>query len=196
MEFEEMQKIWDTQRHRTLYAIDEEALYRRISAKAKRAALLLNMNEIGLTIIAVVTGGILLLDAIRDQEGFWDYAGGVTFFIIAVLLLIRRRNRLRATPAVDQSLLGELEAGLAVSEQLIRLSRGFQYWFLLPVSIVTLTGMVWRGIAWANVALIVGMFLLAWGLVRWELTAKHLPRKRELEGLRDMLTQEATSEML
>lgn len=188
-----MQKIWDTQRQRTLYAIDEAALYRRVSAKAAAADRWININEIGLTIISVFTGGFLIVDAFLDQKGSWDFAGGILFFLIAGWLLIRRRNRLRATPDYARSLLGQLDFALESTRQLIRMNVAFQYFFLLPVAVFSIGGVLWQSSPLGSTALMIGGSILAWILVRWELRAKFLPRRRELEKLRDTLTREAAT---
>jgi hypothetical protein len=193
MEFEEMQKIWDTQRQETLYAIDQAALHRRIAAKSRRAARYLNWNEYGLMLISVITGGVLLTDAIVDNEGVWDHATGAVFIGIAILLFVLRRQRLRGTPRYDRSLRGELEQARIRAGQLVRLNRGFQYWFLLPISVLTLAGMIWRGAPWWSIGLIAALFALAWGLARWELRCVYLPRQRELEQLGDLLTEPTTT---
>lgn len=192
MKFEEMQKVWDSQRQETFYAIDETALYRRIKAKAAKAARLVNINEIGLTIISLVTGVILITDAISDQESWWDYGTGGLFFLVAAFLIIRRQRRLRALPRFDRTLLGELEHALSGAEELIRVNRGF-VWFLLPIAVVTLTGMVWRAAPVWGILLTAGLFVLSWWLVRWELRCRLLPRRTELLSLKDLLTEEETT---
>ena len=60
MEFEELQKIWDSQNKRPLYVINEEALHQRILAKKSQASHITNFSE--LLLIAVNTGaGALIL---------------------------------------------------------------------------------------------------------------------------------------
>ena len=41
MEFEDLQKIWDTQNNKPMYVINEEALHRRILSKKNKASLVI-----------------------------------------------------------------------------------------------------------------------------------------------------------
>ena len=61
MEFEEMQKIWDTQNDQSLYVINEASLHKRILAKRNHARHKSNITDFGLIIVALGTAGILAL---------------------------------------------------------------------------------------------------------------------------------------
>ena len=60
MEFEELQKIWDSQNNRPVYAIDEKALHNRILSKKRQAYHITNTTELLLIIVNVAAGGLIL----------------------------------------------------------------------------------------------------------------------------------------
>jgi len=53
MEFEEMQVIWDSQTEQPMYALDVDAMHRKIKRKARKIERSINLNEIGLMVICI-----------------------------------------------------------------------------------------------------------------------------------------------
>jgi surface polysaccharide O-acyltransferase-like enzyme len=188
MEFEDLKKIWDTQNNEPMYAINETALHRRIHQHKNKTGWLAHINEIGMMFIATVTGGFLLIDAIRDQESAYSYVGGLAFLVIGVFVFFSRRTRKRNENRFDQSMLAELDQAIKNAGYLVTFARTFVWWFLLPAAIFSFPNLALNNASWEKYLLILGAFLLSYLVVTWELRRVHLPRKRKLESLRDKLT--------
>lgn len=187
MEFEEMRKIWDSQNQEPLFAIDEAALYRRIQAKGRKASRIANMNEIGLIIIFIATSITLL---IIERESFYSYLSAALTFLIAIYVWVGRVRRKKAEQQFDRTMLGELDQAIFNVENEITRARTFFWWMLLPAGLPTLLNMIQAGVAPWKWVIVPVAFVLAFGVVRWELRRRFLPRKRELEGLRGVLISE------
>ncbi|CAD5296218.1 conserved membrane hypothetical protein [Imperialibacter sp. EC-SDR9] len=187
MEFEDLKKIWDTQNNEPMYAINETALHQRIHKHKNKTKLVANMNEIGIMIIATVTGGILVWDVIFDNNSMYALVGGLAFFLITLFVFFSRRNRKKNEHRFDQSMLGELDHAITNAGYIVTFARTFMWWFLLPASIFAYPNMVLHDAPWYRWVIVTGGFILSFLVVRWELNRIHLPRKKKLESLRDKL---------
>ncbi|MEO9481795.1 MAG: hypothetical protein ABJG47_00025 [Ekhidna sp.] len=190
MEFEEMQKIWDEQKGETMYAINETALHKSVTSKKKAASRRINIVEISLMIINSIVSVVLITDAILDEEGLWDYAGAVIMALTVVFLIAFRVRRKKNEQKFDRSMLGELDHAIANSHSIIQIATIMIYYYLIPVGFFTLGKMLYFGASLEKWFLIIGMFALAFFLVRWERKALHIPRKTRLEGIKRKLMEE------
>lgn len=184
MDFEEMKKIWDTQNSEYMYAINEEALLRRVRTRSRRANRITDLNDIGLMLIAIATALILLL---IGEQSLYDYISVVALLMITFYILAGRRRRQKLENRFDRTILGDLEQAIHSTRYEIRRAETFFWWYLLPLGIPTLVNMVQAGVPVWKWLIVPFAFVLSYLLVRWELRRKHLPRKRELEALRDLL---------
>jgi hypothetical protein len=66
-------------------------------------------------------------------------------------------------------------------------AKTFFWWFLLPVAIPSFLNMMQAGTPSWKWLVVPAAYALSYFVVRWELNRRHLPRKRELEALRDLL---------
>ncbi len=190
MEFEEMQKIWNEQKGETMYAINEKALHRSITRKKDASSRRINIVEISLMIINSIVSLVLLADAIIDKEGFWDYAGAVIMALTVVFLLLFRVRRRKNEKKFDRTLMGELDHAIANSHSIIQIATMMIYYYLIPVGFFTLGKMFYFGASLEKWLLIIGMFALAFFLVRWERKACHIPRKRKLVAMKHKLLEQ------
>ena len=187
MEFEEMKKIWDEQNKKTMYAIDEDALHRRIKSKGNRAERTSKMNEFGLMTIAVVTASILFFN---KEYNFYNALSAVALLLMGVYVLIGRIRRLKTERQFDRSMLGELDRAISNTKNEALRARTFIWWMIVPVAIPTFAGMIAKGASLWQIAMIVGSFVLAFFVTRWDLKRVQIPRKRELEVLRENLVMD------
>lgn len=190
MEFEEMQKIWNEQKGETMYAIDQQALHNSVGRKKNAASRRINLVEISLIIINSAVTIILLADAIIEKEGFWDYAGAGIMGLTVLFLLYFRSRRKKKENSFDRSLMGELEHAIANSDSIIRIGTIMIYYYLIPIGIYTLGKMIYFSASLEKWLLMIGMYILALFLIRWERKAYHIPRKRNLMALKKKLTEE------
>ncbi|WP_416866908.1 MAG: hypothetical protein ACMVP2_04670 [Imperialibacter sp.] len=170
-----------------MYAINETALHQRIHQHKNKTGWLAHVNEIGMMFIATVTGGFLLIDAIRDQESAYSYVGGLAFLVIGVFVFFSRRQRKRSENRFDQSMLAELDQAIKNAGYLVTFAKTFVWWFLLPAAIFSFPNLALNNASWEKYLLVLGAFVLSYLVVTWELRRVHLPRKRKLESLRDKL---------
>lgn len=189
MEFEEMKLIWDSQNNEPLYAIDQEALYRKISRKGRsvtRALDFLDWLMIGMNLLVAL---LLLFDAFQESSPGYEYALPVVYLAIFVYALYRRFARRQEVGEFDETILGELEKAIWQADYLIRQSRSMVFWYLLPVFLVADVVLILKGNLWLALALTAVVLPLAYVGGRWEVRKWHLPKKQELEALREMLLQ-------
>lgn len=186
MEFEEMQKIWDTQ-NRPLYVIDEQALHRRILAKKRRAGRVASYSEVLLIGVNILVGIFALLapyDELRERISF--YSAGVFMLLTAAYVLILRIRRRRVEAGFDNSIRGDLDHALANATYQVRLSQAMR-WYILPVALFSLIGI---GVTkWIAFLVLGAAFLFAY--LAGGLEIRHyIKKKRELEQLHRTLTEE------
>lgn len=138
-------------------------------------------------IIAIGTGILLLL---IGELSLYDYVSAVALLMIALYIFTGRLRRKKLENRFDRTMLGDLEQAIHSTGYEIRRAKTFFWWYLLPLGIPTLLNMVQAGVPVWKWLIVPFAFGLSYLLVRWELRRKHLPRKRELEALRDLLTNE------
>lgn len=187
MELEEMQKIWDEQKGETMYAINESALHENISKKKTQASLRMNIVELSLMAINSVVGAVLLVDAIIDKEGIWDYSFSIIMLLTVLFLANFRNKRLKQEKTFDRSMLGELDHAISNSSRIVQISTIMIKFYLLPVGIFSITKMAVFGAASEKWLLVIGAFVLAFFLVYYERKVCHIPRREKLIKLRDKL---------
>lgn len=185
MEFEEMKKIWDVQNKKPLYVINEEALYRSILAKKKRAIRMNNSNDFGLTAIFVVTAIIIL----TRTPNIYDYLIVATLLLIICYIWLGRIKRKKKNQTFGRTMLGDLDYALSSITYEAKRSKSMVWWFVLPLMILTFLNMSqeitsiwkWLGIGFA--------FVLSALLSRWSYSHRKAERQK-LEVLRDKLTED------
>lgn len=190
MEFEEMQKIWDEQKGETMYAINESALHRSVTRKKDAASRRISIVEISLMIINSIVSIVLLVDAIVDKEGFWDYAGAMIMAFTVVFLLFFRMRRKKEENMFNRSMIGELDHAIANTRSIIQIATMMIYYYLIPVGVFSLGKMIYFGASLEKWLLIIGMYTLAFFLIQWERKSMHIPRKMNLLALKQKLLEE------
>jgi cation transport ATPase len=133
MELEDIQKIWNEQKGETMYAINESALHRSITKKKSAASRRMNVVELSLMAINSITGIILLIDAIVDNEGFWAYSFSILILLTVLFLALFRRKRLIQEKTFDRSILGELDHAIANSGSIVQISTIMAYFYQKPL---------------------------------------------------------------
>ncbi len=189
MEFEEMQKIWNEQKGETMYAIDESALHRSIIRKKYGMSRKINTIELSLIFINSVVSLILLIDAIVDREGFWDYVGAFVMGLTVLFLLFFRSRRKKKENTFDRSMLGELDHAISNSHSILQIASMMIYYYLIPVGIYSIGKMIYFGASIEKWLLIMGFYILAFLLIRWERKTCHVPRKNRLVALKKKILE-------
>ncbi|MEZ0542462.1 hypothetical protein [Fibrella arboris] len=188
MEFDELQKIWDSQTKQPLWAINENALRNHVQAKTRQAFHITRISE-GLSIIVNASVGsfVLAVNLAKSPANLAMYLLAVWMFATALYVLVSRIRRLNGEKTFDRTMLGELTHAISMATYQVRLSRLLR-WNMLPIVALTLLG-VWEGgkSGWLLLGLI-AFFAVAFVASGWE-HGIYAAKKRELEALRGKLEQ-------
>jgi hypothetical protein len=190
MEFEELQKIWDTQNSRPLYAIDEKALHNRILKKKKQFTHITNFSELLLIIVYAGAGIFVLgLNIYKAAPNIFMFLLAAWIFAITLYVLISRIRRIRRNKnRFQQSMYGDLDHTIAIATYQIRLSQ-FMRWNILPIGIFILLG-IWNG---GKSIWVAGSTLIFFALAYYAGGMEHRiykARKRELQIFKENLEKE------
>ena len=189
MEFEDMQVLWNSQSQEKLFAINESALHDTIKRKGRKIDNLLQMAEWFMIIVNLGVGVYLLMDGLRDYDMMIEYLMPAMYLAFAVFLLYRRIVRRQNEVHFEQTMMGDLDKAIWQVDYLIAQGRNMVLWYLLPLLVAALvvitlnSGDFWR---WSWMILLVPATYFA---SNWETRKVYLPKKRELEALREKLTE-------
>lgn len=188
MEFEELQKVWDTQNNQPLYVINEKALHNRIVAKKHQVIHIAGFTEWLLIIVNIATGGFLVGSNFNSHNYFFTYLLAAWMFGSAVYVLIHRISRLKEQHRFDRSLSGDLQHALAAASYQVRIAH-IMRWNVLPIVLLVLLN-IWEGgkSLWLSLAVSL-FFILVFYASGWELGI-YKAKKRELEVLQKKLQEE------
>ena len=189
MEFEELQKIWDTQNNQPLYALNEKAMYNRILSKKKTAYKITNITELLLIVVYIGAGSFLLGSNLFNQSGIFMYVLSAWMFATALYSLVSRIRRIKGNGRFDRSMRGDLQHAISIATYQVRLSR-IMRWNTLPIAALTILGVWQSGTPLWEVALILIFFALVYYASGWEHNI-YIGKKRELEILQTKLEDEA-----
>lgn len=190
MDFNELQKIWDSQSNKPIYVLREEALHQKILAKSRKAGRTANITEWVLIFTGLLAAGILVyFDFIKDEGNVFSYISVVLFSLITVYAIINRFLRKNKTESFERTILGDLEHALSISEYQVSLSKGMLYGFW-PVgySLSVLSLAMSDKSFWFTIALAIlfsGVSYLSW----WEYKC-YVRRRNELSTLKKKLAEE------
>jgi hypothetical protein len=189
MEFDELQKIWDTQNNQPLYAINEQALHKRIVAKKHQAVRIVVRSEWILIIVNTASGLFTLTQ--NGRSLIFVYVLVAWMLGTALYVLVNRIRRMRAHKQFDRSMSGDLQHALAAVNYQMRISQIMRWNILFMGGLMSLTN--WEG--GQSVWFILGvafLFLLVFYASGWEMRI-YKAKKRELEVLQKKLQEDVTS---
>lgn len=189
MEFEELQVIWDQQKERTMYAIDEEALQKHVERYGRDLGRMVETFEVSMIFFAICTAILTVRDPVLRGIDYHELSWGVMFVMVAVYLAVGRVRRRRRDAGFEPTLLGDVRKAIARVDYQIERHRSFVWWFIAPAVVGSAISYAVNGAnkpmwVWGLLAL---SFPVAWGVVRLS-SLPLFPKKRELEALRDKLT--------
>lgn len=187
MEFDEMKKIWDAQNGQTLYAIDEEALHKRVLNKRNKAAKLASITELMIISALLFSTSIIMAAAIyKSKYDLMPMGMAVLMLIAAVMIYMRRNKRLSWQNNFENSILGDVNQAVANANYQVKLSHSVK-WFLLVVALFTTAGVIESGAEWWKGALVGLFFIIVYYASRWEYRTFYVSQKKGLEKMRDKL---------
>jgi hypothetical protein len=194
MKFEEIQVIWDSQREQEMYALDVDAMHRKIKRKARKVERSISFNEISIIVICAFVSLMSLREPVLEQTGYHRIFGSVVMLCVAGWMLMKRLARLKLRNQFDFTLTGDLDRAIAESKAHLLLARTFHLWFVLPaVSIVLVNTMAKSEFSKEVFVRLLGVSLglvLSIALVKLGIRCAQVPEHRNLQALRDTLTKE------
>jgi hypothetical protein len=189
MEFDEMKLIWDSQNNEPLFAINQEVLNRKIQHKSKSVSRALDIVDVMMILVNLVVGIILIVDTVQENGHLFEYVAAIVYLAFFAYALYRRFARRQEVKEFDATILAKLDQAIWESEYLIKQSSSMVFWYLVPIMLVANVTMILNSqTVWAVLLTMVVLPLAYFG-GRWEVRKCHLPKKRELESLREILLQ-------
>jgi hypothetical protein len=189
MEFDELQKIWDTQNKKPLYVINEQALHNRIVAKKHQVVHTAVVTEWILIIANAISGGFVLQQNYTGRRSLvFAYLLAAWLLVTALYVLANRIRRMREQKQFNRSLSGDLQHALTTAGYQVRISR-IMRWNTLPIAVLVLFGS-WEGgqSVWFLVAVAL-FFVLVFLASGWEMGV-YRNKMKELQVLQQKLQEE------
>lgn len=189
MEFDELQKIWDTQNKQPLYVINEQALHNRIVAKKHQVVHIAVVTEWILIIANAISGSFVLQQNYTGRRSLvFAYLLAAWLLVTALYMLVNRIRRMRKQKQFNRSLSGDLQYALTTAVYQVRISRIMRY-NVLPIGLLVLLS-VWEGgqSVWFLVAVAL-FFALVFIASGWEMGA-YRNKVKELQTLQQKLQEE------
>lgn len=189
MEFEELQKIWDTQNNQPLYVINEQALHNRIVAKKHQVIKIAVITE-WILIIGNTASGLFVL-----QQNYTGRRGLIFVYLLAAYMLgtalyvlVNRIRRMREQKKFNRSLSGDLQHALAAASYQVRIGH-IMRWNTFPIMLLVLLS-IWEGGQSIWFSLVVALFFILVFLASgWEMRI-YKAKKRELDVLQKKLQED------
>jgi hypothetical protein len=189
MEFEELQKIWDSQNGKPLFAVNEKALHNRILAKKKQAHQITQISELLLIVVNLMAGTfVVAINFYGTEANIFMYLMAFWMWGTALYVGISRIRRKKGDHRFDRSMMGDLSHAISAATYQVRLSQ-LMRWNILPIAALILFGVWFSGKPFWAVGLILILFGLAYYAGVWE-HGIYKARKRELEMLQIKLGSE------
>ena len=188
MEFEELQKIWDTQNNQLLFAIDENALHKRIVSKKYQLLHIARFSEWLTMIVNAAAGGFTLWHNFIKQGTIILYILAAWLFGCALYGLINRIRRINAQQRFDRSVLGDLKQAITTASYQVRLSL-IMRWNILAIGLLILVSFWETGKSGWIILGVFLFFMLVFYASGWEHNI-YKTKKQELEVLLKKLQEE------
>jgi hypothetical protein len=186
MEFEELQKIWDSQNNTPLYAIDENALHNRILTKKRQTGHITNVSEWLSIVVNLCSGGfVLAINYSSTRPGLAMYLLAAWMVLVSLYALTSRIRRITREHQFNRTLKEDLNHAIAMATYQVRLSR-LMRWNMVPIAALCLIGM-WEAEKNGWIFLLtLGFFAMAYYASGWEHSI-YQGKKKELEVLKAKL---------
>lgn len=191
MNFEELQRIWDTQDDRPMYAFDEAALHRVVKNRGRDISRVVVLFETMMVLLALTMAVALGSEPVLEGHDYHQFIDTAIWLAVSGYLLHGRRLRRRADLGFEESFRGDLDRAIAQADFQVKRLRAFGWWFMLPllvgtgVNAITLIGA--RPKPWWIWPLLAASLGVTWWSMRHNLKRHVLPMKDELQQLREKL---------
>lgn len=191
MNIEDMQKIWDSESHRTLYVIDQSKLEKIVNQKsldANRRAAYVENFIIAMNVLVPLI--LFLIGGLNDTLDFGEYAIGTFCLITVIATFIYKRRRVGSQLNFGDSMLDNLDHAIHNARYQAKMTDFFLTWYILGVGILSIINLIREG---TNIWFVMGIaivFVIGLIVGRWEQKCWHEKKRDELISLRKKLTEE------
>jgi hypothetical protein len=194
MNFEELQKAWQTQGLAPRLTIDADLLLKEVEHNRKsfvRTIFWRDVREVG---VAIVLAPIFIHVGWKFGDWVW-FLPALACLGVAAFMLWDRWAQRKKKPVKTDPLRTCIEASLIQVNHQIWLLRNVLWWYLLPLGVSVEAVFIfaaWRlwsvglGLSLLSLSNIVGLVLLYWGIYwvnQYAVRKGFEPRRRELEAL-------------
>jgi len=188
MNFEELQVIWNSQSNENMYTINESTLHNYIKRKGKSINYKVNIQEFVLIGVNLFAGIELVIGAlvagIRSPQSIL----AVFYLAFAVYGLVRRLGRRKKEKPFDHTMLGELDKAIWQIDYLMQQGQNIIIWYMLPLTLIFGVMSIFTVRLFKAFELFLLLTPVTYLVHRWEFKKLHLPKKHNLELLREKLT--------
>lgn len=187
-----MKEIWNLQAGGPANATDLDQLHKRVSRRSSYLNWSVTAEEFGMTAICLAVATYQAWEPLFRGTDRYQFVGTVLLLGVAGYMMLGRYRRLRRERVFESTVLGELDRAIDRIDYHIWRSRTFQWWFLLPSSVIVLISFSQNYATkspWSWVVVVLS-FLLAFCVVQLGMLRGHLPIKLELEAVRERLREE------
>ncbi|WP_258097280.1 hypothetical protein [Marinoscillum pacificum] len=187
MEFEDMQKIWNADSQQYAFAINEDAMQKKILNKKIGASRKINRMEMFLIGVNLLVGSFILgKNLILDLHNVYLYGLSFVLYGSVVYMFLQRQKRIKGENEFDRSMLGDINHAINNATYQERLSI-FAFIYGIPVFVL-----VWFSVYESDksAAFLIGVaifFILTLALSVVEHRMIHRRHKRRLVQLKEML---------
>ena len=188
MNLEEMKKIWNSETQETLYAIDQEGMSKIVNRKRaktlKRVSLVENLV---MWMNIILPTGLVILTIVANKPKASVYIMSTFMFLTAAYIGYFRNKRLNSYKNWGKSMLDTLEEAIHNASYQARLSKTILVWYLLGIAIISISMLIAEGKPLWLISIMLGFFVLAFFVGKWEQRAFHDRYRDELISLKEKL---------
>ena len=187
-EFEQLQRIWDSQNNQPIYIMNEQALHQRIETKKNKTIRITNFTELLLIFVNLFSGVMILTIKFPEASAVYMTIMALWMLITAAYALVSRVRRINGNSKFDRSMQGDLAFAISVASYQVRLSK-LMRWNVLPIGILCFLGLLSGGKSVSIIVIMTFVFAALYYFSGWE-HSFYESRKRELETLQGKLKSE------
>lgn len=187
MDFDNIQKIWDTQNNSPMYTFSESVLQQRIQKQSRFVERGVDVNEYGL---AAISWAVAIILSFRHDGRGIEYLPIIANFLLGCYILWGRYKRKKQVEHFDRTVLGELDMAIHNQKVQVRRNQTFALWYILPAMGPAMFEMLSGPTPTWKLIVVPGSMVLSIAMVWIGLHFFQKPKQKELERMRELLTQE------
>jgi hypothetical protein len=194
MNFEELQKAWQSQGPAPRLTLHADLVLREVEHNRKHFVRMIFWRDMREVVVAIAVAPIFFKVGLEYGDWVW-FAPGLAALGVAFFLLGDRWVRRKQKPAASDPLGACIQASLMQVNHQIWLLKNVLWWYLLPLGLsceMIFIFAVWRvrsggaGVSWMCLSSILGLPLLYYGIYwlnQYAVRKGFEPRRQELEAL-------------